>query len=91
MNHLFLSIEVNSLSQSYQSLTEKIKSLGQWVKIQNNFWYVTTTLNIDDYFQQLGENKNSNAVVIVSCKDHQLYWEGASGEVSNFIKNSLSN
>lgn len=86
-NNLFISYDLNSPGQDYDSLIEEIKRLGDWAKIQKSFWYVNSTLTASEAVDRLWKKMDRNDSLIVADANHNsAAWQGVDGNVGDFIK-----
>ncbi|MFZ6765578.1 hypothetical protein ACO0LM_00730 [Undibacterium sp. Di26W] len=64
--NLFISYDLMSPGQDYNSVQEAIKRLGPWVKFQYSMFYVNTKLSVDEAynFVRLHLDPNDKLAVI---------------------------
>lgn len=90
-NNLFVSYDLNTPGQDYNSVIEEIKSLGGWAKVQKSFWYVHSTLTASQAFDRVWAKMDRNdSLIVVDATNNSAAWRGLSDEVANFIKNKWS-
>lgn len=90
-NNLFVSYDLNTPGQDYNSVIEEIKSLGSWAKVQKSFWYVNSTLTASQAVDRVWAKMDRNdSLIVVDAKNNSAAWRGLSDEVANFIKNKWS-
>ncbi|MFZ6773060.1 hypothetical protein ACO0LB_10140 [Undibacterium sp. SXout7W] len=63
MNNLFISYDLIAPGQHYEQVSEKIKSLGAWAKVELSLFYVKSAL---------GSEAVANAVYSVMDKNDKL-------------------
>ncbi len=66
MNNIHISYDLFVPGQNYEGLIAKIKTLGNYAKIQKSFWYVNTTLTADQVATALWSimDKNDSLYVV---------------------------
>jgi hypothetical protein len=58
--NLFVSYDLDSPGQNYESVRKRIKSLGRWHQFQMSFFYVNTDLNAIQAYAAIAEVIDSN-------------------------------
>lgn len=64
-NNLFISYDLIAPGQHYHQVTEAIKSLGAWAKIEYSLFYVKTPLNASQAANQVWASMTPNDKLIV--------------------------
>ena len=87
-NNLIISYDLNSPSQDYDRVFDKIKTLGNWAKVQKSLWYVDSNLSAQaaaDAVHTVMDNNDS--LIVIDSTNNDAYWYGFSEEVSLQIQN----
>ncbi len=86
-NNLFISYDLNSPGQDYSAVIDKIKSLGNWAKVQKSLWYVNSSLTAAEAVELVWAVMDVNdSLIVVNCTNNNAAWKGFSDKVANFIK-----
>lgn len=87
--NLFISYDLNSASQDYTAITDRIGSLGSGVKIQKSHWYVNSNFSAKEARDLLTcvTDTNDNVIVIDVTKGSAA-WCGLDDNASSFINSS---
>ncbi len=86
-NNLFISYDLNSPGQNYDSLIDEIKTLGNWAKVQKSFWYVNSSLTAAEAKDKLLPKIDSNdSLIVIDSTNNGAAWHGLSVEIANFIR-----
>jgi hypothetical protein len=86
-NNLFISYDLNSPHQDYNSVIEEIKSLGDWASIQKSVWYVNSTLTAEQAAGKVRSKMDSNdSLLVVDSVNNDAYWFNISEEITKHIQ-----
>lgn len=86
-NNLIISYDLNRQGQNYQAVTDAIKSLGSWARVQDSVWYVDSNYGASAAGEKVYANMDSNdSLIVVNATTNDAVWWGLSNEVSNHIK-----
>lgn len=90
-NNLHISYDLNSPGQNYSKVIEAIKSLGNWAKINESFWYVNSTKTAEQACDIIYANMDYNdELYVVDSTNNEAYWRNLSDEVSKHIQDNWS-
>lgn len=88
-NNLFISYDLNSPGQNYDSVIEEIQKLGNWAKVQKSLWYVNSNLTASDALERVWAKMDRNdSLIVIDTTNNSVSWQGLSDEVANHIKNN---
>jgi hypothetical protein len=86
-NNLFVSYDLYSPGQDYDSVIEAIKNLGGWAKIQKSFWYVNSSLTASQACGRVWATMDSNdSLIVVDVTNNNAAWRNLPQNVTEFIK-----
>ncbi len=86
-NNLFISYDLNSPGKDYEAVIQRIKSLGNWAKVQKSFWYVNSTLTCAQAASQVWAVMDANdSLIVVDASNNEASWYNLSKEVEDYIK-----
>jgi hypothetical protein len=86
MNNLFISYDLNSPGQDYTKIHDKIKSLGDWAKIQKSFWYVNSSYSAKQAKDVLlTVIDNNDSIIVVDTTNNSSSWYGVPDNVGQYI------
>lgn len=86
-NNLFISYDLHSPHQDYQSVIEEIKSLGDWASVQKSVWYVNSTLTSKEASQKIYSKMDSNdTLLVVDAANNDAHWYNLSDEVAKHVQ-----
>lgn len=86
-NNLFISYDLYSPGQNYERLAVAIKSLGNWAKVQNSFWYVNSTHSSSQAASTLRSVMDQNdSLIVVDATNNTANWYNLSEEISSYIR-----
>jgi len=87
MANLFISYDLNSPGQDYDTIKEEIKSLGSWAKVQESLWYVQSTLTVKQVSDRLTQYIDTNdSIIVIDASNNKAISYGLSDEVDKYIK-----
>ena len=87
-NNLIISYDLNSPGQDYEKIFEKIKSLGDWAKVQKSLWYVDSNLSAEEARDAVFTVMDSNdSLIVIDSKNNNVAWIGINEQVAAHIKN----
>lgn len=87
-NNLFVSYDLNSPGQNYETVIDEIKNLGNWANLQKSHWYVNSTLSASEAAQRVWNKMDKNdSLIVVDATNNVAAWHGLSSVVSEFIRN----
>lgn len=90
-NNLFISYDLNSPGQNYDSVIDEIKKLGRWAKVQKSLWYVNSNLSAYQARDQVWAKMDRNdSLIVVDAKNNMAAWYGLSDEVGSYISDNWS-
>lgn len=86
-NNILISYDLKTPGQSYKAVSECIKGLGGWAKVNESFWYVDSTLTAAQARDQLLTVLDTNdSVFVVNASSGQAAWHNLSDKVSAFVR-----
>lgn len=86
-NNLHVSYDLNKPGQNYEPLIAKIKTLGNWAKIQKSFWYINSVLTAEQAVEILWKVMDANdSLYVVNATNNSASWRGLSKEAEAQIK-----
>ena len=87
-NNLFVSYDLYRPGQDYETVSEAIKSLGNWAKVQQSLWYVNSTYTASDAAKKVRSVMDKNdSLIVIDCTNNKGYWYNVGDEVSQYIQN----
>lgn len=87
-NNLFISYDLNSPGQDYTKVTDAIKSLGSWAKVQKSFWYVNSSYTASQAEAIVRKAIDANdSIIVIDSTNNSASWYGLNDEVADYIKN----
>ena len=87
MANLFISYDLNSPGQDYETIIKEIKSLGIWEKVQKSLWYVQSTLTVKQVSDRLTQYIDTNdSIIVIDASNNKAISYGLSDEVDKYIK-----
>ncbi|WP_039913269.1 hypothetical protein [Cellvibrio mixtus] len=85
--NLFISYDLNNPGQNYEKVIERIKSLGNWAKLQKSHWYLDTNYSQKHVAEKIWEVMDSNDnLLVVNSTTNDAYWFNLSPEVVKFLQ-----
>lgn len=86
-NNLIISYDLNSPGQDYDQVIDKIKTVGNWAKIQKSLWYVNSTLTAEVAAKTIYTTMDNNdSLIVIDSTNNDAYWYGLSDEVAKHIQ-----
>lgn len=86
-NNLFISYDLMQPGQGYEAVTEEIKKLGNWAKVNYSLWYVNSNLSASDAATKVwAVMDNNDKLIVVDATNNTAAWNNLSDEVANYIK-----
>lgn len=86
-NNLHISYDLKNPGQNYNTVIEKIKTLGAWAKIHYSFWYVKSPFSAEQARDALASVLDANdSVYVVDATNNNAAWNILSAEVSSQIQ-----
>ena len=86
-NNLFISYDLMQPGQGYEAVTEEIKKLGNWAKVNYSLWYVNSNLSASDAATKISTvMDNNDKLIVVDTTNNTAAWNNLSDEVANYIK-----
>jgi hypothetical protein len=85
-NNLFVSYDLTSPGQNYDTLIQEIKKLGGWDKIHYSLWYVKSELSAEQARNRLVPKLDKNdRLMVIDTKNNLCAWQNIPEGVSEFI------
>ena len=85
-NNLHISYDLYSPGQNYDDVIDAIKTLGNWAKIQQSFWYVNSTKTAREALDIVWAKCDANdSLYVVDATNNVAAWQNISDEASAFI------
>ena len=90
MTNLFIAYDLNSPGQNYDSVRDKIKSLGKWHQFQYSLFYVSTNLSARQAYDSVipAMDANDKLAVIDAAGGVVSDWDRPPIDEINAIWNS---
>lgn len=86
-HNVFISYDLYSPGQNYETVIARIKSLGGWAKVHKSFWYLSTNYSYEYVAKKIWEVMDSNdSLFVVDTNTNDAYWYNLTEEVSNYLK-----
>ncbi|AYC33719.1 hypothetical protein D3880_15760 [Pseudomonas cavernae] len=86
-HNLFISYDLIAPGQKYDRVAAKIKTLGNWAKVQKSFWYLSTNLSAKDAASAIWSVLDSNdSLIVVDASANDAYWYNLTPESAQFIQ-----
>jgi len=86
-NNLFISYDLNSPNQDYNTVIEVIKSLGAWASVHKSVWYVKSDKSAEEALNIIKEKVDANdSVLVIDTNNNAAFWVNLSDEVTKHIK-----
>lgn len=86
-NNIFVSYDLNSPGQNYERVIARIKSLGNWAKLQKSHWYLDTTYSHEYIAKNIWEVMDANdSLIVINSTTNNAYWYNLSPEASKFMQ-----
>lgn len=87
MRNLFISYDLNAPGQRYDKVSEVIKGLGNWAKVQKSMWFVSTSLSAADAANRVWRAMDSSdSLIVIDTVSNEAAWMGLAPDVSRFIQ-----
>jgi hypothetical protein len=87
MNNLFISYDLITPGQNYESVTAAIKKLGAWAKVEYSFWYVKSAYTASKAAEIVRAAQDQNdSLIVVDASNNNAVWYGLQPEVSKHLK-----
>lgn len=91
-NNLFISYDLNNPGQNYDTVIEKIKTLGNWAKVQYSLWYVNSNYSASDAAGIVWAVMDKNdSLIVIDATNNQASMYGVSDKVTKFILGHWNN
>lgn len=87
MSNLFVSYDLHSPGQNYDTVIKTIKSLGDWAHIHESYWYLKSQWNAQQVAETIWTrmDKNDSLMIIDAC-NNDCYWFNLPQEVENLLQ-----
>lgn len=85
-----LSYDLNEPGQKYEQVFEIIKTFGSYIKLQQSFWLIRTSLTPEQMTTKLNSVLDNNDLIFI-CELEKNYYGLANKEQWKFIKESIFN
>lgn len=86
-NNLIISYDLNSPGQDYSKVIDKIKTLGNWAKLQKSLWYVNSNLSSKEAASAVwAVMDNNDSLIVIDSTNNDANWYNLSPEVSSYIQ-----
>jgi hypothetical protein len=86
-HNIFISYDLNSPGQNYEKVIERIKSLGNWAKVQKSMWYLRTNHSHELIAKKVWEVMDSNdSLIVINTSTNNASWYNLDSEVSKFMQ-----
>ena len=87
MSNLFVSYDLKTPGQNYDSVITAIKGLGSWAKVQYSLWYVSSGYTAKQAAEIVRRAQDANdSLIVVDATNNDAAWFGISSEVSEFMQ-----
>lgn len=87
MNNLFISYDLNAPGQRYDKVTEAIKALGDWAKVQKSFWYVKSAHSAQEAVRRVWAVMDPNdSLIVVDATNNTASWQNLDQKVAQYIQ-----
>ncbi len=88
MSHnLFISYDLIAPGQKYDRVATKIKTLGNWAKVQKSFWYLSSNVSAKDAATAIWSVLDSNdSLIVVDTNTNDAYWYNLTPETAQFMQ-----
>ena len=84
-NNFFVSYDLMKQDQNYEAIEDAIKSLGDWARVTQSFFYVSTSFSLKEAFDRVNKSIDRNdKLMIIDAKS--AHWIHLPEEVSTYIK-----
>ena len=91
-NNLFISYDLHTPGQDYEKITEAIKALGSWVKVQYSLYYVNSNLTASEASKKVWAVMDSNdSLIVIDATNNNASWYNIGQKVSDFIQKHWQN
>ena len=88
-NNFFVSYDLMKQGQNYEAIEDAIKSLGDWARVTQSFFYVSTSFSLKEAFDRVNKSIDKNdKLMIIDAKS--AYWIHLPEKVSTYIKENLN-
>lgn len=88
-NNFFVSYDLMKQGQNYEAIEDAIKSLGDWARVTQSFFYVSTSFSLKEAFDRVNKSIDRNdKLMIIDAKS--AHWIHLPEEVSTYIKENWS-
>lgn len=83
-NNLFVSYDLHTPGQNYQTVIEEIQKLGEWAKVHYSLWYIRSNFTAAQAKEKVKAvmDKNDKLMVIDA---NSASWNNLDAEVSQYI------
>lgn len=87
MSNMFVSYDLYSPGQNYQKICDRIKSLGNSMRVQQSYWYLSTQLSCEVVAQKIQEVMDTNdSLIVVDSSLNNAYWFNIDSNVEKFMQ-----
>ena len=86
-NNLFVSYDLYSPGQNYDSVAKAIKSLGSWAKVQKSLWYVKSSKTASEAVDTVWAVMDANdSIIVVDATNQAVSWQNLNDEVADHLR-----
>lgn len=89
MDSILIGYDLNKLGQDYDTLIEKIKSIGAWWHCLDSTWIVKSNYSCEQIRDFLKQFIDTNDELLVVKLAGVGAWNGFSKECSDWLRNNL--
>jgi len=90
-SNFFVSYDLIAPGQHYDRVTEAIKSTGAWAKVELSFFYVKSSMTVEDLAKHVWAFMTPNdKLVVIDTTNNKFYGYNISQEVLTHMQNHWS-
>jgi hypothetical protein len=89
MSVLLITYDLRQPGRNYQGLHQAIKTTGNWIKVLESVWLVSTQLTTSAVRDRLRQHMDSNDGLFVAQQGPQAAWVNTSANTSDAIKRAF--
>ena len=90
-NNLHISYDLINPGQNYEKVIARIKLLGDWAKIHQSYWFVSSTKTPEEAVNFIGVALDQNdKVYVVDAVSNSSAWNRLPNDVREFIIDNWS-
>lgn len=87
MPNIFVSYDLHNPGQNYQRVADRIKTLGIHTRVQQSYWYLSTSLSCEMVAQKIRDvMDNNDSLIVVDSTTNNAYWYNIDTKAEKLIQ-----